>query len=543
MTANLPPRGGDVRQDRGGQRRALSVLVLLILLFLPVTALAHATLIRSEPADGAVVAESPAELTLIFNEPAAPLVLKLLRPDGSILLLDQSRTEGERLSIALPALTEGTHLFSWRVASEDGHPIGGTVVFSVGRPSGGELPVLPDILGATERAAIWIARACLYLGLFAGVGGAFFLAAFAPGFHHRRLAFAIGLGLIAAPFSVAFQGIDALGLTLGAWSDAAAWKAGYGTSYGTTASIAAAALLLAFLSLFLRRLWLRRALAAVALLGVGAALAASGHASAAEPQWLTRPAVFLHAAAVAFWTGALAPLAMLFLSRANDRADALLRFSRLVPFAVAVMVPAGVALAVVQVEQPAAMLSTAYGQILSLKLVLVVLLLAIAARNRWRLTEPTLAGEGAAQRGFGRAALAETLLAIAILALAAGWRFTPPPRVLAIEAAKPFFLHIHGGTAMADITITPGRVGVTNIAIFPMLPDMTPIEAKEVELLISKRDSGIEPIRRMAEKIPTGGWRVNGLAIPLPGVWDVRLELLVSDFDKVVLAAPAEIRP
>ena len=34
-----------------------------------------------------------------------------------------------------------------------------------------------------------------------------------------------------------------------------------------------------------------------------------------------------------------------------------------------------------------------------------------------------------------------------IIALAAGWRFTPPPRVLAIEAAKPFFLHIHAGTA------------------------------------------------------------------------------------------------
>jgi copper transport protein len=210
---------------------------------------------------------------------------------------------------------------------------------------------------------------------------------------------------------------------------------------------------------------------------------------------------------------------------------------------VAVTVLAGVTLAVVQVEWPAALLSTAYGQILSLKLALVVILLAIAARNRWRLTQPALAGESRAERGMGRAALAETLLAITILALAAGWRFTPPPRVLAIEAAKPFFLHIHGGTAMSDITITPGRVGVTDIAIFPMLPDMTPLDAKEVELRISKRDGGIEPIRRMAERIPTGGWRVNGLAIPLAGVWDVRLDLLVSEFDKVVLDAPAEIRP
>jgi copper transport protein len=520
------------------------MLTLLALLIAQAPALAHAALIRSEPADGAVVPESPPEIRLTFNEPAAPLVLKLLHPDGSIAVLDQSRTEGAVLIVPLPALADGTHLLSWRVASEDGHPIAGTVVFSVGRPSGGELPTLLETLGPAERTAIWIARACLYLGLFVGVGGAFFLAAFAPGFRHRR-AFAVitGLGLVAAPLSVAFQGIDALGLTLDAWSDPAAWKAGYATSYGTTASVVVAALLLALLSLFLRRKSARRALATSALLGLGAALAASGHASAAEPQWLTRPAVFLHGTAVAFWTGALAPLAMLFLSRADDRTAALRRFSSLVPFAVAITALAGVTLGVVQVEQPAALLSTAYGQILSLKLVLVALLLVIAARNRWRLTRPALAGDGPAERGFGRAVLAETLLAVAILALAAGWRFTPPPRVLAIEAAKPFFLHIHAGTAMADITITPGRVGVVDIAIFPMLPDMTPIEAKEVEFRISKPDSDIEPIRRMAEKIPTGGWRVSGLAIPLAGVWDVRLDVLVSDFDKLVLDAPAEIKP
>jgi len=520
------------------------LLSILALLVFNTAALAHATLIRSEPADGVVVAESPPEIRLTFNEPAAPLVLKLLRPDGSITALDQSRTEGAVLIVPLPALAEGTHLLSWRVASEDGHPIGGTVVFSVGSPSGGELPTLPETLGPAERTAIWITRACLYLGLFVGVGGAFFLAAFAPRLRHRRaFAAVIGLGLIAAPLSVALQGIDALGLTLGAWNDSAAWKTGYATSYGTTASVAAAALLLALMSLFLRRKSARRALAAAALLGLGAALAASGHASAAEPQWLTRPAVFLHGTAVAFWTGALAPLAILFLSRADERAAALRRFSSVVPFAVVVTALAGVTLAVVQVGQPAALLSTAYGQILSIKLALVALLLVIAARNRWRLTRPAMAGEGTAERGLGRAALAETLLAVAILALAAGWRFTPPPRVLAIEAAKPFFLHIHAGTAMADITITPGRVGVVDIAIFPMLPDMTPIEAKEVEFRISKPDNDIEPIRRMAERIPTGGWRVTGLAIPLPGAWDVRLDVLVSDFDKLVLDAPAEIKP
>lgn len=49
------------------------------------------------------------------------------------------------------------------------------------------------------------------------------------------------------------------------------------------------------------------------------------------------------------------------------------------------------------------------------------------------------------------------ILVLAIFALAALWRFTPPPRTLAI--AEPAQIHIHAPKAMADITVTPGRVG------------------------------------------------------------------------------------
>jgi copper transport protein len=41
----------------------------------------------------------------------------------------------------------------------------------------------------------------------------------------------------------------------------------------------------------------------MALLGVGFALALSGHASNAAPQWLTRPSVFVHVVCVTFWVG------------------------------------------------------------------------------------------------------------------------------------------------------------------------------------------------------------------------------------------------
>ena len=54
--------------------------------------------------------------------------------------------------------------------------------------------------------------------------------------------------------------------------------------------------------------------------------------------------------------------------------------------AVAALVLTGTALAWIQVRHPAALLATAYGQILSIKLALVAVLFALAGINRYRLT-------------------------------------------------------------------------------------------------------------------------------------------------------------
>ncbi len=39
------------------------------------------------------------------------------------------------LTIAVPPLPDGTHVLSWRVISADGHPVGGSLIFSIGAPS------------------------------------------------------------------------------------------------------------------------------------------------------------------------------------------------------------------------------------------------------------------------------------------------------------------------------------------------------------------------------------------------------------------------
>ncbi|MER9181071.1 copper resistance CopC/CopD family protein [Mesorhizobium sp. M0482] len=521
----------------------LAAIVLLATIAAPNAAFAHAALIKAEPADGAVLAQSPSQMSLTFSEPVSPLVLTLVRPDGTAVPLRSFRLSGQTVEVDNPqALKSGTHVLSWRVISADGHPVGGSVLFSVGAPSAA--PAASEAVDRELRTAIWIGKVFLYIGLFFGVGGAFAQAWLAQGGRSGQnlVVAAILCGLAAALLSLGFQGLDALGAPLARLAQPVIWQTGLGTSFGWTVLIALMALGLGQLSLVVPPAD-AKPLALAGLVGVGAALAASGHASAAEPQWLTRPMVFLHATGIAIWSGALAPLG-LALKRQPDKAGPLLRrFSRAILFVVAVLAAAGIVLAVIQVQTPSALVHTAYGRLLLLKLVLLVLLFTLAAVNRFKLTAPAEAGETEVQRRLARSIAIEVLIVLAIFGVAAGWRFTPPPRALAIAAAQPASVHIHTLQAMADLSIAPGHTGPVAASIFIMTGDFGPLDAKQVTLVLSKPDSGIEPIKRPATNPGDGTWRVDDLVIPVAGRWTARLNILVSDFEMVKIEAPIDIRP
>jgi copper transport protein len=274
----------------------------------------------------------------------------------------------------------------------------------------------------------------------------------------------------------------------------------------------------------------------------GLALALSGHASAADPQWLTRPAVFLHAVAIAWWIGALIPLALLIRAGDPGYPAALLRFSRRVPYAVAVILVAGLTLAIFQIETPAAVLATAYGRLFAAKLALVLILLALAAWNRWRLTPALAAAAPGARRAMVRAIAVETLLVALIFGVVAGWRFTPPPRALAAASEAPVSLHLHDASVMAMLTLTPGRAGPVAVAVDLMGLDGRPLAAKGVTLVLSSPGAGIGPIRRAAVPAGPGQWRIASLLVPVAGTWQIDLEVLVDDFTEMSLKDAVTLR-
>ena len=66
------------------RRLAIALALLFVHASTAGSAWAHATLVRAEPADGAVMPRPPPTWTLTFNEPVAPLVVRLISPAGEL---------------------------------------------------------------------------------------------------------------------------------------------------------------------------------------------------------------------------------------------------------------------------------------------------------------------------------------------------------------------------------------------------------------------------------------------------------------------------
>jgi copper transport protein len=512
---------------------------LLSLLCISTNAFAHAALVATEPRDGSMLAQAPKTVQLRFNEPIAPAVIRLIDSDGRTRDDAIVRTVNETISITLPdGLPRGTHVISYRVISADGHPVAGSMMFSVGMGKSAAVPAASDSVVAT---LIWLARIGVYLGLFVGVGGVFFEAWIAAArMGSRTIVSALALGLFSAVVSLGCQGLDLLGLPLSGVLTAAPWLAAMGTTLGPSLAVAAAAMVLSFVAQRSRSGTFARAASVLAMAGIGVALASSGHAGTASPQWLTRPAVFLHAVGVAYWVGALAPLLAMLHRRPATLIPVLHRFSRGAVPVVGGLVLTGLALAIVQLESFRALIDTKYGWILSLKVMLVIPLLGLAALNRFRLT-PALASDPDNRQPLARAVLFECAIVFAILAVVAGWRFTPPPRSLAAAVGPPLALHIHSDKAMFQVLVSSGKPGIDSFVLQIMTGDASPLQAKEVTLVLSLPEKGIEPMERKATQASDGNWTVRDMPIPFAGRWRVRVDVLVTDFEKLTLEEELDV--
>ena len=98
------------------------------------SALAHAIVVSSQPAAGAVVKQKDAAIELRFNSRIdhRRSRLFLIRPDGTrseLVILDETRPE--LVAAHAKGLTPGSYRIRWQVLSVDGHITRGDIPFSV----------------------------------------------------------------------------------------------------------------------------------------------------------------------------------------------------------------------------------------------------------------------------------------------------------------------------------------------------------------------------------------------------------------------------
>ena len=144
----------------------MRTLILAALLALtPALAAAHAQLHRADPAEGTVLNTWPASITLTFSEAVAPLVFRWIAPDGSATDTTPL-ADGAQVTVPPPpGAAPGSYLLSWRVISDDGHPVGGVVSLHLGHPTAQTLPEA----GNTARVAALL-RWWLTLAMVAATG-------------------------------------------------------------------------------------------------------------------------------------------------------------------------------------------------------------------------------------------------------------------------------------------------------------------------------------------------------------------------------------
>jgi len=229
---------------------------------------------------------------------------------------------------------------------------------------------------------------------------------------------AIALVLLQWPLQAAFLG----GGTLASAFDPFLLELVFESPQGNRILFAVAGLLLLH-AVLLGRGRARLALALVGVLGAFLVLLAfvqTGH-TRDGPRWLLAGLLLVHLGAAAFWIAALYPLLRLA-SRTDDQrgsASALERFGRISIVSVGLLLAAGAVLAWMLLGGLGALFTSAYGQVLLVKLVLVATLLGFAAWNKWRLVPAFEQGDPQARVRLRRSIRIEVLLFLSILLVTA----------------------------------------------------------------------------------------------------------------------------
>lgn len=541
----------------------IAIIIANVVLAMPAqrSAFAHANLITSTPAMGAVVESSPDVITLQFSEAIDPEFSRVDLRDstGAIIVAGPGEVDADQITMRLQTgtLPDGTYTAVWSALSlVDGHTTSGMVGFSVGLnserasllpPAGTPDPATayPSPLDALTRwltfAAASIAIGPLAFALLAWRSIA------TPVEIDKSLTAALretinigALLLIAA--TVAFTFVQMSQITEAFTFDALVLYLATRNGMILILRIVSAGIL-ALLSRSLPRASVRRPVLWIAGLLIGGnillTISLMSH-TAALNNWLLVVVDWLHVVAMITWVGGLIPLllAVRTLREGSDSHEAIRkltsRFSLIAITSVLILSASGFYRAQVLIQTPEAVTDTTYGTMLIAKIVIVAVMLVFGALNLLVISPRLKAGDSALQ-WLGRSVRSEVGLTLLVL-LVTGIMTSVAPGSSAIEQRnlQGFVREERIEDVNLRIRIAPFTVGENEFGIEiddqrAGAADMQPNVVIRLEAL--GQQMGITQIE--PEEASVDQYTARGAYFTVPGTWRMTVIVRKRGFDDV----------
>jgi hypothetical protein len=116
-----------------------------------------------------------------------------------------------------------------------------------------------------------------------------------------------------------------------------------------------------------------------------------------------------------------------------------------------------------------------------------------------------------------------------------------PERSAGAISDDNFFTHLHTEKAMANVTVSPARVGPVKVTIQLETVEELPLKAKAVSVTLTDMQTGRALKTIEAARRGDGQW-LAAVSMPAAGRWMLALAIAISDSDKVDIEAPIIIK-
>jgi copper transport protein len=546
------PHVPDVPKERRRRPwgRGVLCVVVLILTLLPASVAGHASLIGTDPEDGAALDEAPETVTLSFTEPVEPIgeAFTLFDAHGAATPLE-AEASGPDVIITLPGgLPDGGHVVGWRVISMDSHPISGAVTFTAGEAGAGpvnapEASDIAPVLGGVQGVG--------YIALLGAVGLLFFGLVSGDDARERRLVLVLGgVAILAHILLVPLTEINETGAGLDRVFNAGAWRVGMDAPMVSVVIVIAVGLLMAVVATLIGG-YRREAGILFGGLAAIAGLSLLGHTRTVEPAGVMYASDILHGTAGATWFGGLIGLGRYMGAEARSKpvegARVVSRFSTVAGIVFALAAATGAVMAFLILDSVDALWRTTYGRLLIAKVALVAIPFGLAAWNRARLVpavkrEPD---EVSAWRRLRGVVMAEVAVLVAVGGLT-GFLVVQSPNVegAAVEAPAAMAFEetaaFDGGSAI--VRVEPGTRGENEVVVELRDDDGAPIAlANNPAVELTLPEEGLGPLTSVLKPGEEDGTYGGAVRFPISGEWDVSLVMRISRFEQVTVTVTVEI--